>query len=512
MPTASETVLLEVDWDNDGLFAHAQSDITADILEIPDYHLGRDSLSTLYGRSTAGGMTVILDNSGNKYSKNNTGSVLTGLIKPARRVRLSSATNGGGAVVQWHGYLDDIIAQVRAGTAHEATLFALGPLSRIQARRAYVPPAADVLTSVGVTSVLDAVGFPAGDRSIDTGLTTMTRHFVEGDFGHDALAQLEETEAGFIRETRDAGIAFENRHHRVLPPHDTVQETYSDLDDGTTIFYEALEPDMQLKAIANIIRAKVRSQVVASIADLWTLHETGAASPALGAGQSITMVAEYPTPDAANGDIGVSVWEDPAATTDYTCNSLANGTGTDRTADLGISTVKGLRTMEITATNNGSGRLFITAMKARGTALQAQNETLVQHKDTASIASYGEREYLIPAEFIPNLTECNNYCQYIASLHGAEIPSFPLTYIANQSQAAMDDALAREVSDRVHLVADNATGEGIDDDMFVERIAHSIDRENVHRVNIELSKASESFALFIVLDTGPGLDTGILAY
>lgn len=508
---ATETFTIEVDWDGDGTFGNANADISSDMLEIVGYNRGRDYASQLYGRSVAGVCTLIIRNDDAKYSRFNTSSPIFGKILPNRRVRIKSATNGGGATVQWHGYLDDITAEVGPGGANEARLTAFGILAKIQARKAYVPPAGTILTGAAYTQVLDAVGFPAADRILDTGLTTMERWLSPGLFGADALQRIEETEFGFTREGKDAKLIFEDRHHRLAGPHLVSQVTYSDAA-GATIFYQQVPLEDSLQLIVNVIRAKVRRQTVAAIATLWTLPEVGANSPAIGVGASLTFIAQYPTPIAPNGDVGVDVWTDPAPTTDYTANSVALGGGSDLTAQISIATVKGTETMEIQVTNNGPTPLFLTKLDARGTALQEADEVWVQFKDTASIADFDEREYVIPAEFLPDTNRADDYCRYVAALNSSPVALVAVEYVANATQAAMDDAHTRDVSDRVTLVADNLTGLGIDGDFFVERKDDRVARGGEHIVRLDLSDAGSGFGLVIVLDTGPGLDTGILGY
>ncbi|MEE8465858.1 MAG: hypothetical protein V3S68_05220 [Dehalococcoidia bacterium] len=506
---STETLTLEVDWANDGTFGHGSADISADILSVPNYVLGRDGLSQLNARSSAGSLVVILRNDDNKYSRNVSGSVIFGLIKPNRRVRLKSETNGGGATVQWHGYLDDIVATARRGGAHTARLEAFGPLAKTTARRAYVAPTATILTGAAITNVLDAIGFPAADRAIDTGLTTMARHFVAGDWGSVALHQIEETEAGFLRETRDAGIAFEDRNHRLTTPHDTVQATF-DESAGADIYYQRLEPTSPMKDIANIVRAKVNLQTVGGVVELWTHPETGSDSPELFPGEVRTFIAEYPTPDAATEDQGVAPWTTPVVTTDVSANSQSGGGGDDLDGDVTIDNVqKGVQTMEFDVTNGAAVPMFLTAIKARGAPLTGTDAAWVQIKDSASIAIYDEREYTIPAEFLPDTGQALDYCRYIAAIYGQELPGYPISFIANQTQAAMDAALTLNVSDRVHL---NNTDEGLNRDMFIERKTDRIDINGVHTVDLELSDADEGFGRVIVLDLGPGLDTGILGY
>ena len=522
---ATETILLEIDWDNDGVFAHAQSDVTADVLEIPSYFMGRDYASQVYGRSTAGGFTAILRNDAAKYSRFNSSSPIFGKILPNRRVRLKSSTDGGAVSVQWHGYLDSIVPEAREGGANEARLEAFGPLANIQARKSYVAASrtpfpytfpitfgsSSILTGSAATSVLDSIGFPAADRVIDPGLTTMLRWWVPGLWGAEALRRVEETEFAFVRETRDNEIAFEDRHHRFKGAHLTSQQTYSDAS-GAALFYTQVPQTDPLQNIVNIIRVKVRRQTVATIATLWTLPENGANSPVIDVGESLTFIAQYPTPNAATQDVGVNVWTDPAATTDYTANSEALGGGTDLTSDVGIATVKATETMEITVTNNGTVNMFLTLLRARGTALQEEHEVWVQFKDTVSIADFDEREYVIPAEFLPDTNQANDYCHYVAALNGQPKAIVAIEYVANSTQDAMTDAHTRNVSDLVTLVANNLTGLGINGPFFVERKEDRIARGGEHIVRLDLSDAAGGFGKVIKLDEGPGLDTGILGF
>jgi hypothetical protein len=432
-------------------------------------------------------------------------------MKPNRRVRLKSATNGGGATVQWHGFLDTLVAVPREGGANEAMLEAFGPLAKVNARKAYVAPAADVLTGQAITNILDAIAFPAADRAIDTGETTMARHFVPGLFGVDAMRRVEETEGGFVRETRDAEIAFDDRHHRLKEPYLTSQVTYSDAS-GAAIFYQAVPQTDPTAEIVNVIRAKVIRQIIAPIATLWTLPESGVNSPSIRVGESITFIAQYPTPDAPKQNIGVAVWTTPAPTTDYTAASEPIG-GSDQTADVGVAVVKAVETMEITFTNNGAAVIHITKLDARGTALQGEHEVWVQHKDTASIADFDEREYVLPAEFLPDTNQARDFCIHIATLHASETAIIQIKYTANETQAAMDDDHVRNISDRVTLVANGLTGLGIPgNDFFVERKEDSIARGGEHTVRLDLSEVSTAQGSPIILDTGPGLDTGTLTY
>ena len=106
------TYVCEVDWDNDGNFADAGEDITADCLSI-ETRRGRDYASQLTGRATAGKLVATLDNQSGDYSPFNTSSPLTGLLLPRRKVRLRVTSPA--ALTLWTGFLDRIEPDTRPG-------------------------------------------------------------------------------------------------------------------------------------------------------------------------------------------------------------------------------------------------------------------------------------------------------------------------------------------------------------------------------------------------------------
>ena len=66
-----------------------------------------------------------------------------------------------------------------------------------------------------VDDILDAAGWDADDRDLDTGKTTITRYWKSATYTVPALQEVESTEGGFIREGKDGKIVFDNRHHRL---------------------------------------------------------------------------------------------------------------------------------------------------------------------------------------------------------------------------------------------------------------------------------------------------------
>ena len=75
-----------------------------------------------------------------------------------------------------------------------------------------------------------------------------------------------------------------------------------------------------------------------------------------------------------------------------------------------------------------------------------------------------------------------------------------------EAASDLDHATERDFSDRIGVIR-----RGTDNEYFIESIAHSFSNDGAfHYITYTLSPAAV-FGNVIILDTGPGLDVGILA-
>jgi len=299
---ASGNYDLWADWDNDGNYSSANDDITSDTLSV-SYSRGRDFASQLTGNSTAGKLTAVLNNDDGKYSPDNTSSPLTGKIKPGLSIKL---TGGQGESfpysfpftfdesTQWVGRLERIMPSPSSTSLKTAKLEAFGVLGYLNDFIPNIETQTDKRTDEAIDAVLDAVSWPAADRELAEGETTMSKFWVRGKKTIEALRIPEETESGFLYETKDGKIGFQSRLTRLSSPFNTSQATFSDASDATNTYMSIQQVD-PLSTIANHIEASSRNYTTGAAAVLWTLPETGADSPLLTAGASRTFIAKYPS-------------------------------------------------------------------------------------------------------------------------------------------------------------------------------------------------------------------------
>ncbi len=476
---------LYVDWNNDGDFLDANEDVTADVQEV-NWQRGRDMASQLTGRSIAGKLSATLKDQTGKYASFNTASPLLGLILPGRKVQLRDNS----ANPQWTGYLDRIEPAPALGDIQRAVLTAFGPLG-LPAKRLETAMLASVRTDQAATAILDATGWPAGDRELDTGETILTRWWAYDMEVIEALREVERTEAGFIMETKGGKIKFENRYHRLISPHTVSQATFTDAGGG--LGYSGLVQIDPLPFIFNIFSASARKFTVGSLAVLWTHPETGSDSPLIERnGASRDFFAVY--------DSGVDAWTTPVATTDFLANSQSGGGGTNLTAYITVGTDKKAATMKITLTNtHPTLDAYITFLRARGTPVTDADLAMVTEKDSASQGKYGERTFPVPPEWLPSTQEALDWARFHLGISKDSVPFLEMAFPAHRNATHLAQALNRDIGERITLVATTNALLGINRDFFIEAIVQSVNLEGEHVCTFLLSDAAK-YSDFWVLD------------
>lgn len=476
------TYLLEVNWNGDG---STFVDETENLISL-ECRRGRDYGSQLLGRASAGQLIARLQNPSGRYSSFNTSGSLYGSLLPARKVRWR--TTAPSAATLWQGFLESI--EPSPGGRSDlpmVTLRASGPLSRIAAKRASTAAFTTILTGAAIGHILDDADWPAGDRTIDDGQLEMARWKADGDSALFHLREIEETELGYLGESPDGKVVFEDVHHRLKGAHLTSQATYSDASGATLSYDEIIQRD-PWGEVFNVFSANVTIFEVQALAVLWTLAEEAS----IESGQSVEFWATYPNPGSPTEADSVDAWTTSVASTDYTANDQSGGGGADVTGDVSVAVSKFANEMLVTLTNNGAVTAYIRLLQARGTPVFKSDPIRRQVEDAASQAAFGVRTFPLPGKFYPTIQRAQEFVEYGLSRYQNPLPILSLRFQANQSAAHMTEALVRDVSDRVTVKADaaNASGAqlGIDQDFFVESVAHHYSLAG-HWMTLELADA-----------------------
>ena len=491
---------LEVDWDGDNIYRHANSDVTNDWIELRRAFRGRNYGSQIYGRSVAGQLEARLDNADGTYSRFNANSPLNNLVVPGRGVRLMMRDpNGTNYRSLWAGLLYDIRPRRRRSRRNEVVLIAKGPLSTVTQRAVDIAMMNDVETGVAAAAILTAADVPAFRQGTIQGSREMTRWWTDQEYALRALRGVEETESGFVYEDRDGRIAMESGEFR--PVHRRAATFTINTGDPVASAIPAirLDPEDPAKDIANILYVPIRSYTVTASAVLWT-------SPfpveVVGGGTS-RVVAVYPTSDTDSDVIGVETWETLTLGTDYTVNSVSDGSGIDRSADLSVTTVEHTTRREIIMANASTTQLWVVGLQSRGQPIEEGDPLLLEFKDDASIDEYGPKDYAVPAQFISSVADANNYGELL--LLQLKDPRVR-TKVSFEASDYLQTVYDLELSTRLTLRQSTVEIE----DMYVEAISHRIHQGMRHTVELTLAPVLAGSQNVIVLDAGPGLGTGTI--
>jgi hypothetical protein len=462
-----------VDWDGDNSFAIPGEDISAFVFEAT-WEYGRDYASQLSGRSKAGSCRITLDNSDSRFSPFNVSSAIYGKMLPGRRVRITMRIGGGAEVIMWQGFLESISPTVGAVVGiSTAELLAYGALAhRSLQGQVSVPMHTDITTGAAIAEVLDQAQFPVTDRMIDPGLGAMARWWDKGT-AIQALRDLEETEAGFLRETKDGKIAFEDRAHRLSAPHTVSQATYGG---GSLVLWNPQQGD-SAKGIFNHIEAAVRCFDVSEEMVLWTLSGN---PPAIAPGATLSIKGQFPTPTSSGGYIAVSEW----TATDYQANNQADGGGSDLTEDVDAVATKSASEILLEFTNNGTETAYLTLCRCHGIAVVESDPVKVWAEDDESKERFGYLPYTNAGKFLTNIQEAQDRCDHFLAIYKDPVPILSFDLKANYNAVHLAEAQVRDVSDRITIRAGAPYGLFIDEHFFVEWIRHSVGRDKLHTVTL----------------------------
>jgi len=505
---------LLVDWNNDGDFADADENISAYVQRI-EWERGRDLANNLTGEYVSGILRVVLKNTSGIFSSFNTGSDLYGNILPSRKIQLQM---GEGSFpytfpfslnqTQWTGFLDSLVPFPDMQGNDIAIMTAIGPLGYMNRKEIKVAPQTDRNTGTAIGDILDAAGWGAGDRDLDTGNTTITRFTVpQNTKTIEALRLVENSENGFISETKDGNVKFEKRQARFVDSNAiTSQATLTDATATDNFSFHTIEQEDSLDNIINEVNVSIKFYDTDSDADIVWIHaETGASSPAIPTGQARTYRAFFPqlTGDTTqthytNAD-SINTWTTTATTVDVLANLAANGTGTNATGDLTIANVKTANYMDIKLTNGNASTVYITKLQARAIVTRSTDQTQITANDTTSENNFGKRVHTSNAPYIPTSEEAFRWCQYNLVRFKDPLQMLKVTIPANRNATTLGKIMTLDISDRITLDAHTKTGLlAADKDFFIEGISHIVENKNAHTVQLLLSPVS-SLTKFWVL-------------
>lgn len=449
---ATPTYTVGVDWNNDGDFSDTGEDVTSRVRSSPGISCSRgiDQIRELSPPS-AGRFDANLDNQSRDYSAENGSSPLAGNLLPGRPVRLQAVWNST-TYNLWRGFLDDL-PQHPHRTELSVSIPSLGPLSRLAGKTISTGLYSNITTDVALGYILDAVSWPAGDRVLDTGKTTLQWWWLDEEDAFQAAIALLNVEGpgATLYEDGQGRIVFESRHYRILTSRsNTSQATFSD--GGTEpIYSRPFQYNQGLKDIVNVITMTQKTRAAGSVSVVWSLGST----VSLASGETRKYLAT--SSDPFTGALFV-------AATDYTVTA-----GSLTTASLNRTSGTNV-TITLTASAVGA---TVTGVQLRAQPVTTSNTTVVTNVvDTSSSKTkYGVKPFDISP--VRNEISVNVAQDLVDAIAGRQQDPRPIVLLDmnNGTDSRTTQVLSREISDCVTVVE---TQTGIDDTYWINHIAHNI--------------------------------------
>lgn len=241
-------------------------------------------------------------------------------------------------------------------------------------------------------SILVDLGFGSSQYSLDQGLNTIAFAWFDKDKSAGRrIRDICESEEAHFYQDENGVLRYENRNHYATYPHQTVQRT---IDPGDILSDE----DDESTPIINraVVIAKPR-KVDTALSVLWTNADV----PSIAAGASLTIWAAFYDSEGGQNKLPVKEITTPASTTDYTGNTLADGTGTNRTASLSVVVTNFVESAKVVITNNhGSDTVFLTLMQLRGKAARVTQAIQAVVEDAGSINKFEAQEHTLQNDLI----------------------------------------------------------------------------------------------------------------
>lgn len=204
-----------------------------------------------------------------------------------------------------------------------------------------------------------------------------------------------------------------------------------------------------LDGVYNRVRATVHPKTVDAAATTVLWSQTGS-QPSIAAGASGTFWGTYHDPSNTLKLIGgIAVVTPIIATTDYTANTAADGSGSDRTANMSVATTAFASTVKYVVTNTGSDTLYITKLQVRGKGVYDNGPRSLE---TYAAMAYGDRPIEIDMPYQDDVALGQSVASFLCSQYDALASRVQsVEFFANYSAAFMVGALTLEPSDVVTI-------------------------------------------------------------
>jgi hypothetical protein len=405
-----------VDWNNDGAFEADEHDRIRSV----SITRGRDGLLSAeeFARMKVGECRVTLDNWDRRFDPWYATSLLYPNVVPGREFQLR-VLDGATPYNLFRGRIDDIDS-VRQLSDPTATLIAVDGWRLLSDRRATIALQTDATTDDLLDAVLDDVAWPAAWGSdLDVGSDTIPYAWVNDQAAYDAIHDMVESEMGFVYVGVDGKIYFQSRANFML-----AASAFT-LDQSEVAAENVVSNPWEF--VKNKVSVKAFPRKLGSSTEIWRLEEVRIVQP----GQAVTIWGTFRDSNYVSTIAQEVV--DPADTTDYTMNTLANGTGTDLTGDFTVTPSIFAGSVKLVVTNNSAFTGYITLLKIRGKPLELLSVSASISENSSSQTTYGKRELSLELIYQQQTAVAVDFSDWLVSWLASPLPTLVVEIVDRPS-------------------------------------------------------------------------------
>lgn len=290
-----------------------------------------------------------------------------------------------------------------------------------------------------------------------------------------ACLQAQVEEDGLFYVDGDGYTRLESRTHREGAPHTTSKITLTEDKNGTTPFYSEFSWDDGDSGIENRNQFVVTRGIElnsGSHDDVWKL-DIDATNNAVQFDASEVREFEYQVGFEGTDYTYASTHITPAATTDYTANTAADGTGTNLTSQITVAdqTGKAFGKFGNLKVTWGGTAGYLTLLKQRANPYKLGVGGAMQNEDTTSITSYRDRLKVINCLWHDQHVTADDVGAHRLARRKDPKTRLTLTLMGSDKVTA-HHMMQRRMSD---LVTVTYSAMGVNDTFFIEGESWAID-------------------------------------
>lgn len=370
---------------------------------------------------------------------------------------------------------------------HEAVYDCVDLVERLRRVKISTPLYTGQRSDQLIAAILTLAGY-TGATNLETGAKTFLYASWRKAYALDAIQQVVDSEMGNFFIGADGRPTFHNRYHRTL--NTTPKVTLSGTMAGLT--WRQTADDIYNEALITCYPRVVGS----AGSELWRWQE---APTALAPGESRTIEATYTDSTTQQACEATAVIA-PVVTTDYTGNTKANGTGTNKSASLSVTMTAYGQYASLTITNTDASSVYVTLLKLRGTPISKPNPLTMRAINAASQATYGivstiQLDQPLESDSLAALDSAN----YLVAQYGT--PPDRISLQVKPADAARKTALATLDLNDLVAITDSETGLTAQK-FFIDQINESMPDDPLRRAATYQAMLAPASQTLIVLDSG----------